>query len=363
MPDNIGDVYLNYQDMMRKTNNLNTPLEVIGRELDSVNEFITDLPLVRASNIDYDEGAFIEPWRKDAHSDLSDFQSPYFSHDFDTYGRKDYTFLRKSAIAMKRNDFRKNPAGMESYRMKLTALTISDIMRDISDDFVHGSPKKDIRHAIGLEARFDRLTDMDGKILSGTDAGKINPYITLDAGGGSASGHGTSGKLTSVYLLIPSPEGVCRIYPSEGDFVGGITYLAGDWTRNKEQDAVTGKYGWNDERVDFLDVCQGLCFMNRRAGIRIANVDLYSKEGLDALVDKYYEASELMQECTVKGQIILYANSKTRVELKKYFNNKKNPLTAVQAKPEQANVVDYYIDETVKIRPNNHILTTEERIS
>ena len=62
MPDNIGDVYLNYQDMMRKTNNLNTPLEVIGRELDSVNEFITDLPLVRASNIDYDEGAFIEPW-------------------------------------------------------------------------------------------------------------------------------------------------------------------------------------------------------------------------------------------------------------------------------------------------------------
>ena len=69
------------------------------------------------------------------------------------------------------------------------------------------------------------------------------------------------------------------------------------------------------------------------------------------------------EECTVKGKIILYANSKTRVELKKYFNNKKNPLTAVQAKPEQANVVDYYIDETVKIRPNNHILTTEERIA
>ena len=172
---------------MRKTNNLNTPFEVIGRELDSVNEFITDLPLVRASNIEYDEGAFIEPWRKDAHSDLSDFQSPYFSHDFDVYGRKDYTFLRKSAIAMKRNDFRKNPAEMEKYRMQMTRLTIGDIMRDISDDFVHGSPKKDFRHAIGLEARFDRLTDMEGKILAGTDAGKINPYITLDAGGGAGT--------------------------------------------------------------------------------------------------------------------------------------------------------------------------------
>ena len=163
--------------------------------------------------------------------------------------------------------------------------------------------------------------------------------------------------------MIPSENGVCRVYPSEGDFVGGITYLAGDWTRNKVQDSVSGKNGWEDERVDFLDVCQGLCFRNRRAGIRIANVDLYSKEGLDAFIDKYYEASEIMQDCTVKGSIILYANSKTRVELKKYFNNKKNPLTAVQAKPEQANVVDYYIDETVRIRPNNHILTTEERIA
>ena len=250
MPDNIGDVYLNYQDMMRKTNNLNTPFEVIGRELDSVNEFITDLPLVRASNIEYDEGAFIEPWRKDAHPDLSDLQPPYFSHDFDVYGRKDYTFLRKSAIAMKRNDFRKNPAEMEKYRMQMTRLTIGDIMRDISDDFVHGSPKKDFRHAIGLEARFDRLTDMEGKILAGTDAGKINPYITLDAGGGAGT-FGTTGKLTSVYLLIPSDNGVCRVYPSEGDFVGGITYLAGDWTRNKVQDSVSGKNGWEDERVDF----------------------------------------------------------------------------------------------------------------
>lgn len=357
MPDLIGNVYLNYQDMMRKTNNLDTPFGVIGRELDSVNEFITDLPLVQASNMEYDEGSFIEPWRKDAHSDLADFQSPYFSHDFDTYGRKDTVFLRKSAIAMKRNDYRKNPSEMENYRMKQTQLTIADIMRDMSDDFVHGNPKKDFRHAIGLEARFDMLTDMDGKILAGEHKGEINPYITLDAGGRNQSEE--TPKLTSVYMLIPSDMGVCRIYPTGGDFTGGISYLPGDWTRIQETDRVTGKTGWNDERVDFLDICQGLCFRNRRAGLRIANIDMNTDDGMKKFIDTYYEACEVMQECTVKGQIILYANSRMRVQLKKYFNRLKNPITAVAAKPEAANQMDYYIDESVKIRPNNHITCAE----
>lgn len=362
MADTNGQVYLNYQDMMRKTDNLDTPFGVIGRELDSVNEFVTDLPLVAASDMEFDKGSFIEPWRKDAHSDLSDFQSPYFSHDFDVYGRNDTMFLRKSAIAMKRNDYRKNPAAMEEYRMKMTQLTVADIMRDISDDFVHGNPTKDFRHAIGLEARFDVLTDMDGKIIAGDYAGQINPYITLDAGGGKGT-FGTSGKLTSVYMLIPSDMGVCRIYPSTGDFTGGISYLPGDWTRVEEADPVTGRTGWIDKRADFLDVCQGLCFRNRRAGLRIANIDLYSEDGMKSFVDTYYEACEVMQECSVKGQIILYANSKMRVELKKYFNRLKNPITAVAAKPEAANQMDYYIDESVKIRPNNHIQCTENRIA
>ena len=354
-----GIHYLTYQEMMEKTNNLKTPFGLIGRELDDSEEFINDLPLVPASDQDYDLGSFYENWKKDKHSSLADFQSPYFSSTFDDYSRKDFMFLRKSAITMKRNDFRKSETDMEAYRWEATQITIKDIIKDCADDFVHGNPEKDSRHALGLEARFNMITDMEGIVKSGAYTGKVNPYITLDAGGTSAK----NGKLTSVYLLIPSTSGVCRIYPSKGSFVGGIQYKPGVWFDAEEQDPVSGNTGYIQKRVDYLDICTGLSFRNRRAGIRIANIDYSTEEGIKNFIYKYYEAVEAIKDCSVKGTPILYANRKMRVELKKYFNDRKYPTSISVAKPEEVMNMRFTIDGEIPIKPNEHIQTTENAIA
>lgn len=52
-----------------------------------------------------------------------------------------------------------------------------------------------------------------------------------------------------------------------------------------------------------------------------------------------------------------------RVELKKYFNDRKYPTSISVAKPEEVMNMRFTIDGEIPIKPNEHIQTTENAIA
>ena len=346
--------YLSYQKVMEHTNNATRAYSQLAKELDEVDEFISDLPLVEASGIDMDEGGFLEPWKYNKNSDLADMQSPYIPHTFETYERTDYMFLRKTAVYQRWADYLKDPSAMDEARMENTKVNIQSIYMDMSNDFVHGNPEADPRQALGLEGRFNVITDQRGVIQNSSNKyyGKVNPYITLDAGGTS------DGALTSVYLLIPSPVGVRRIYPSKGMYTGGIFYKPGTWHDVQETDAVSGKTGYTQARVDYIHISSGLSFKNRRAGVRIANIDM---SDLSKFSKTLRYAVQAIKRSGVNGSIRMYANSDLIPELQEFYDSNKHAVTYEQAKPSDIGNNSITIGG-LTTRTCDHILSTEERI-
>ena len=347
--------YPNYQKVMEQTKNATRAYSQLAKELDEVDEFISDLPLVPASSVDMDEGGFLEPWKYNKNSDLADMQSPYSPHSFETYERTDYMFMRKTAVYQRWADYLKDPSSMDEARMENTKVNIQAIFMDMSNDFVHGNPEADPRQALGLEGRFNVITDQRGVIQNESNKyyGKINPYITLDAGGTDPA------DLTSVYLLIPSPVGVRRIYPSKGMYTGGIFYKPGEWHDVQEKDKVSGKDGYTQARVDYIHIASGLSFKNRRAGVRIANIDV---KKLDNFNRTLRFAVQAIKRSGVNGTIRMYANSDLIPELQEYYDSKKYPATYEAAKPSDIGNNTVVIGG-LPVRTCDHILSTEEHIA
>ena len=60
---------------------------------------------------------------------------------------------------------------------------------------------------------------------------------------------------------------------------------------------------------------------------------------------------------------LILTNRKMRVELKKYFNDRKYPTSISVAKPEEVMNMRFTIDGEIPIKPNEHIQTTENAIA
>ena len=180
--------------------------------------------------------------------------------------------------------------------------------------------------------------------------GDISKYVTLSAGGTS------SGSLSSVWVIIPGAnDGVCRIYPNGTDFTGAIQFDEGHWETVEENGEATRK------KTDLFLLTNGIAIMDRRACVRIANVDVSTETGIKGLEKALYKAFTVIPS-EKTGRARIYASPKIIPELKMYYSSKVVSPTYEGAKPHNI-AGDFEISGIGYFRPCLHLLNTESTVA
>ena len=309
-----------------------------------------DLPLRMASEKNRDVGTFSEPWEYNKNSGYTDLDSGEKVSKTGSYSRIDIMGMRSSAIQYRI----KQKMYMGSAFANLVTWQMRDRLRNIGLDDEHDLWYADMRQNkrtyFGLYPRHEMLTDEDGIVLSGSNAGKKNPYVTLSAGGTN------SGHLASVWIIIPgATDGVCRIYPNGTDFTGAVQFDEGNWETIEENGEATRK------KTDLFVISNGLAVMDRRATLRIANVDVTSDENIKKLEEAIYKAFSVIP-ADKAGRARIYVSPKIVPALKMYYNSKVQAVTYEGGKPHNI-TGDFEISGVGVFRPCIHLLNTESALA
>lgn len=318
--------YMTLSDIMKAKLGSNAPLTILMDEYKKSLTLGADIPACEASDKFEDRGVFMEPWEYDKFSDSTDLDGGSRYYKTGTYARKDIMGMRSSAIGINERQYLASGADGNLWRAQQTFTRVKHIGLDREHDMVWGDPTVDPNLGLGLAPRFNVVTDMDGKILAGTNAGQLSPYITLSAGGT------TSGSLGSVYLIhLSSTDGVCWIYPKDSSYTAGVRYVQGQFQDVMYQDA-SGNTLVKRQASDIFEVVGGLAMKSRRSAIRIANIDFSTDDGIKAFDKKLYEAFESMPT-EFQSSTLIYAPKSAIPSLKMYYRDKFYPTTYDATKP------------------------------
>lgn len=325
--------------------NIGQVLHVFGTPLTMLN----DLSFQEATGKDDDVGAFDDGWEYNRDSKPSDLDHGVEPTKFGASSRVDKIGMREAQFRFKKKhaDF----GGMQFLQLaddqiekKAKALAL-----DCEHDLLYADYRKDPRLFMGIMPRFSVLTDEDGVIKSGDHAGEISPYITLDAGGTP------SGNLSSVIMMVPGRNEVCLIYP-KGDLAWGFDYDEGTMTDIPDENNNTVR-----GRTDIFTSRFGLAIRNRRACIRIANIDVSSDANIVKFIDSLYEAADAIPK-ELMNRVIIYTPRKVTRALKKYFNAEKHATTYEGAKPQNI-TGDFEIPDFGYFRRCDHLTNSETKVS
>lgn len=329
-------------------------------EKDLVDEFVnktvlmSDLPVQEASGTFEDHTPHSEPWEynKKSHTAMLDEGARLYKDSI--YTSKDSMSLRKTGIAVKFDSYIAQGDDGRKWRANQIKQRVRDLGLDKEHDFVWGNPRIDKKVSLGIMPRFNLITDFNGVVKSGEHKGEVYPYLTLDAGGTS-----NSGNLCSILFVHPSAtNGVAMLVPNKSrtDFPGGLYYDPGDFEKKDRQE--NGVTVITKEAYDTFYNMSGVTINNRRACVRICNIDIYSKEGLDKLVSSMYEALEAVSE-GVDGDFIAYCPRELRVKLRQHLDNKVNPANYSERIKPQAG--DFSLGE-FNLRALRHLNVNEARV-
>lgn len=309
-----------------------------------------DLPLAMATEKNQDVGTFTEPWEYDATSGTTDIDSGEKIAKVGSYSRVDIMGMRSSAIQFR---IKQKMLMGQSFAQLVTwqlASQLNNIGLDNEHDLFYADARNDTKTFFGLYPRFWAITDEEGIIKSGSHQGQKSMYVTLDAGGT------TSGSLSSIFILIPgSRDGVCRIYPNGTDFTGAVQYDEGKWETVEDNGEATRK------KTDIFLLVNGLAIKDRRACVRIANVDVSSDDSMKKLERAFYQAMTVIP-AEKRTRAIVYCSDKIIPDLKMYYSNKVVPATYENAKPHNI-AGDFEISGLGYFRPTIHITKAESKVS
>ena len=309
-----------------------------------------DLPIAEASEKNRDVGVFSEPWEYNKNSGTTDLDSGEKISKTGSYSRMDILGMRSSAIQYRI----KQKMFMGGQFMQLVTWQMADRLRDIGldneHDIFYADVRQDPKTFVGLYPRFWCLTDPDGVIKAGSHQGKRSMYVTLDAGGKS------SGALSSIFVLIPGArDGVCRIYPNGTDFSGSIQFDEGTWETIEENGEATRK------KTDLFILSNGIAIKDRRACVRIANIDVTTAEGCKGLEKALYQAFTVIP-AEKANRAIIYCSKDIIPDLKMYYSEKVSPATYENAKPHNI-TGDFEIPGLGYFRPTLHITARESIVA
>lgn len=347
--------YTTLTELLVKTNGEKHPISLLSQEYAVAQTIGRDLPVKIASGRTEDEGRFIEPWEYDSKSAIKSIGEGANFYKESTYGRKDIMGMRKSAIAIDEEEYKLQGAQGKMWRAEEAFHRVNKIGLDVEHDIFYADPRLNAGAMLGLQPRFSVITDMDGVIESGDNAGMLSRYITLDAGGTS------SGNLCSLYLVYPNQKkGVSWLVPNnETLFTGGIEYTKGDFQAMTYLDDA-GKMAVRRQAVDMFSIVGGVGLLNRQAAIRIANVDCTTENGIKALLHCIYLAMEAVEPEIAAG-FIAYVPRTLKVALKEHFYNKIQPANYENAKI--TNTKGDFMMDGLNFRSVYHLLDTEELVS
>ena len=350
MPLQVKKDELTIADLNAATLGGKASLAAMLREFSQPLTFGSDLPLRMASGKNEDVGTFEEPWEYNKNSALTDIDSGEKISKFGTYSRKDIMGMRSSAIQYRIKQKMAMGPQFAQYVTWELAKHLQAIGLDNEHDLFYADVRDDSKSFVGLYPRFWTLTDEDGVITSGSHQGEISMYVTLDAGGK------TSGKLSSIFLLVPGArDGVCRIYPEGTDFSGSVQFDEGHWETIEDNGEATRI------KTDFFLLVNGLAIMNRRACVRIANVDVSTEEGCKGLERALYRAQTVIP-AEMRSRAITYCSDKIIPDLKMYYNSKVVPPSYEAAKPHNI-AGDFEISGLGYFRPSIHITRAESVVA
>ena len=303
-----------------------------------------------ASGKNEDEGTFSEPWEYNKNSSTTDLDSGEKISKTGSYPRMDIMGMRSSAIQYR---IKQKMFGGAKFMQEVTRQMrerLQAIGLDNEHDLFYADARQDSKTFFGLYPRFWAVTDQDGVIKNGSHAGKRSMYVTLSAGGTQ------SGQLSSVFVIIPgADDGVCRIYPESSDFSGSIQFDEGHWETVESNGQATRK------KTDLFILTNGLAIMDRRACVRIANVDVSTETGCKGFERALYEAFTVIP-AEKAGRAIIYCSNKILPDLKMYYSGKVQAPSYEAAKPHNI-TGDFEIPGLGYFRPTIHITDKESTVA
>lgn len=368
MPTNQNrDNWLNYNDWAKATNNGETKMAVLGREFDNATTLASDLPFKMATGKFEDRGTFKDSWEKYKHSRVTDVDGVYIPSKTGTYTRYDIMGMRNASNMFNVKDLKQMTADQESdYRTDAAKDKMKFIALDIEADLIYANPlpnpsvynqANDVRNCLGLAPRYNKITDHRG-IYEVSGQKHMSPYITLDAGG-------TGDGLTSAWLIVPSAtNGVCRLMSSGTQFTGNISVImdeSKDGQLQEGTDAVTGEKGYMKWKMDTFDVVYGIAILNRRACIRIANINMNDDTSIAKFIKQYRYAVNVIDRSLKSDRHNLYMNPDFKIRFEDYIDSRKAPTSYSEAMPHVTKDGENMIGNWY-IRECEQILTTEEQI-
>ena len=117
-----------------------------------------------------------------------------------------------------------------------------------------------------------------------------------------------------------------------------------------------------DEAADTIEMMAGLSILSRQSAARIANIDFYSKEGLDKFNAALYEAIESFP-VNYQRSLMIYCPQMAVPKLKVYYNSRLAAATYSDAKPQNL-TGDFFIDDpSLMFRKTPMMKLTESKIS
>lgn len=280
-----------------------------------------DLPFCEATGKEEDLGTFAEGWTYNEASKPTDLDHGVAPTKFKYASRADKIGYREGQFQFTKKHADLGGASFAQLVNNNIAQKTQWIALDSEHDLFYADYRQDPRLYNGLFPRFSVLTDEDGVISAGDHQGEISPYITINAGGTS------SGSLSSMFMIVPGPQATCLIYP-KGDLTWGFDYDKGNPTDMKDENGNTIR-----GRTDIFTSRFGLALRNRRACVRVANIDTSSTDSIKKCMDALYVAADALP-VEIASRAIIYANKKVLREFKKYFNDKTTPPTYEGAKPQ-----------------------------
>ena len=341
-------------DAMRDTLSGEVPIGRMITEFESALSLAADLPVRVATGRDEDKGTFSEGWEYNKNSHISDIDSGAKASKIGSYSRVDTMQMRESAITYRRKQAEMIP-DFAAYKYRQTRERLKALTLDDEHDLFYGDPQVDLKQTMGLYPRYSAITDADGVVASGDNAGKVSPYVTLNAGGTS------DGSLTSIFVLVPGAnDGVTKIYPNIEGFHSGISYSEGTWERTSYTNDA-GTQEWTDVCADLFALSGGLAINNRHACVRIANIDSSSDSGIKALEKCLYDAFTVIPT-DLQSRAIIYCSKRLVPALKVYYNNKVGAVTYEGAKPNNITGM-FSIPGLGDFRPSDHITMSEDKVS
>ena len=328
----VRSTYNNVNDYLHFTGNEKTPTGVIMREIVTRQSFSSLLPVKICSGGKNGEkyedwGIFKEPYQYDKASKLmSGIDGGYFDANYTSYERSDYMAIRGGGAKIYKYELRSRPEEVRRWRTERMQQRIFDTALDIETDMIYGNKTLDPKQCSGLMPRFNMLTDRHGKILAGANQGKINRYVTIDAGG-------TGDELASILLMSPnSSYGVVRLAPAEGtDYTASVHLQMGERDLNKEwnyekvtssDDAAYNDAFMREFTMDRFDVCYGIALLTGHACVRIANIDISttSLANLKKIRQAYRTAYAAMDERLKGGRILAVMNTDVQLALSAFID-------------------------------------------